>query len=163
MMYAGLVVNILLSGSGMMFFGMLFCRQQSATAVVPGSALYPAGQAVQTNAALVSENVSAGHTPHAAGPETLLAVPAAHATHGPTSGPEYPGLQEQALTLVLPNDEFALTGQLVHAALPFVGLYVPAGHILHCPFDAPVSDPVYPVLHGHQIDETQTRVCTPAT
>jgi len=103
--------------------------------------------------------VSAGHTPHAAGPEALLAAPAAHATHGPTSGPEYPGLHEQALTLVLPADEFEFAGQLVHAALPFVGLYVPAGHILHCPFDAPVSGPVYPVLHGQSIRDKQ--LCAP--
>jgi hypothetical protein len=147
------------------FCGLLLSRQQSTYVVVAGSALKPAGQAVQTDAALVSENVSAGHTPHAAGPEALLAAPAAHATHGPTSGPEYPGLQEQALTLVLPNDEFAFTVQLLHAALPFVDLYVPAGHILHCPFDAPVSGPVYPVLHEHPVDVygAQLRVCTPAT
>jgi hypothetical protein len=56
---------------------------------------------------------------------------------------------------VLPNDEFALTGQLVHAALPFEALYVPAAHMEHCPFEAPKSGPVYPVLHEHVIDETQ--------
>jgi hypothetical protein len=124
-----------------MFCGLLFRPQQSVDVVVPGSALNPAGQFVQADAELL-ENVSAGHVEHNAGPETLLAAPAAHATHGPTSGPEYPGLQEQALTLVLPNDEFAFVVQLLHAALPFVGLYVPDGHILHCPFDAPVSGPV---------------------
>jgi len=125
-----------------MFCGLLFSPQQSADVVVPGNALNPAGQAVQTDAALVLENVSAAHTPHAAGPETLLAAPAGHATHGPTSGPEYPGLHEHAATFVLPADEFALTAQLVHAALPFVALYVPGGHTLHWPFEAPLSGPV---------------------
>ena len=122
--------------------GLLLSPQQSTDVVVPDSALYPIGQAVQTDAALIFENVSAGHTPHAALPETLLAAPAAHATHGPTSGPVYPGLQEQALTFLLPNDEFALTAQLVHAALPEEFLYVPDGHIVHCPLEAPVSGPV---------------------
>jgi hypothetical protein len=124
-----------------MFCGLLFSPQQSCTTVVPGSASNPAGHAVHTEAAL-AEYVFAGHTPHAAGPETLLAAPAAHATHGPTSGPEYPGLHEHVATFVLPADEFEFAGQLVHAALPFVSLYVPAGHILHCPFDAPLAGPV---------------------
>jgi hypothetical protein len=122
--------------------GLLLSAQQSIELVVPGSALNPAGHAVHTDAALVFENVSAGHTPHAAGPEALLAVPAAHATHGPTSGPEYPGLHEHAVTFVLPADEFAFAVQLVHIALPFVGLYVPDGHIAHWPLDAPLSGPV---------------------
>jgi hypothetical protein len=132
-----------------MFCGLLFSPQQSVDVVVPGSALNPAGQFVQADAELL-ENVSAGHVEHNAGPETLLAAPAAHATHGPTSGPEYPGLQEQALTLVLPNDEFAFVVQLLHAALPFVGLYVPDWHIAHCPLETPLSAPVYPVLHEHR-------------
>ena len=66
--------------------GLLFRPQQSRDVVVPGSAFNPAGQAVQTDAELL-ENVSAGHVEHAAGPETLLAVPAAQATHGPPCGP----------------------------------------------------------------------------
>ena len=147
----------------MIFCGLLLSPQQSTDVVVPDRALNPVGQAVQTDAALIFENVSAGHTPHAAGPETLLAAPAAHATHGPTSGPEYPGLQEQALTLVLPTDEFAFVVQFVHAPLPFVDLYVPGGHKLHCPFEAPVSGPVYPVLHGHLVPSTQFGGCTSAT
>jgi hypothetical protein len=99
-------------------------------------------------------NVSAGHVEHAALPDIFLTVPAAHATHGPTSGPVYPELHKQLLTFLLPNNEFAFAVQFVHAALPFVDLYVPTGHILHCPFDAPVSGPVYPVLHEHpRVDE----------
>ena len=114
---------------------------------------------MQTDAALVSENVSAGHTPHVAEPDVFLAVPAAHATHGPTSGPAYPRLQAQALTLGLPTAEVAFAVQFVHAALPFAGLYVPDGHTLHCPFEAPVSGPVYPVLHEHHTPDEQDCGC----
>jgi hypothetical protein len=56
---------------------------------------------------------------------------------------------------MLPTDEFELAGQLVHAALPFEALYVPAAHMAHCPFEAPVSGPVYPVLHEHRIPDEQ--------
>jgi len=147
-----------------LFPGLLFRPQQSADVVVPGSALNPAGHCVHADAEAF-ENVSAGHVEHAAGPEALLAVPAAHATHGPTSGPEYPGLHEHAVTFVLPADEFAFAVQLLHAALPEEFLYVPDGHIVHWPFEAPVSGPVYPVLHEHPVDVygAQLRVCTPAT
>ena len=142
----------------------MFGSQQSATSLLPEADWNPTAQAVHEDAPL-AEYVFAGHTLHAADPEAFLNLPASHATHGPTSGPVYPGLQEQALTFVLPNDEFAFAVQLVHAALPFVDLYVPDGHILHCPFDAPVSGPVYPVLHEHPVDVygAQLRVCTPAT
>jgi hypothetical protein len=156
------VLASLLSASYTFFAYVVFGSQQSDNTVLPFGDVNPTGHAVHEDAPL-AEYVLTGHTLHAAGPETLLAVPAAHATHGPTSGPEYPGLHEHAVTFVLPNDEFALTGQLVHAAVPFVGLYVPGGHVVHCPFEAPVSGPVYPVLHGHQIDATQLWVRTPAT
>ena len=86
--------------------GLLLSPQQSTDVVVPDSALNPVGQAVQTDAALIFENVSAGHTTHAALPETLLAVPAAHATHGPPFGPVYRALHTQAVTFVLADDEF---------------------------------------------------------
>ena len=121
-----------------MFCGLLFSPQQSSTTVVAGSALNPAGQAVQTDAELL-ENVSAGHVEHAAGPEALLAVPAAHATHGPTLGPVYPALHEQSLTFVLPNSEIAFAVQLVHAALPFAGLYLPDTQATHGPPLGPVE------------------------
>ena len=81
----------------MMFCGRLLSPQQSADVVVPGSARNPAGHVVQTEAALAAY-VFAGHTLHAALPETLFAVPAAHATHGPTFGPVYPALHKQSLT-----------------------------------------------------------------
>ena len=65
-MYAGLVANILLSGSCFVivhveiFCGKLFSPQQSADVVVPGGALNPAGQAVHA-AEVAFENVSAAH------------------------------------------------------------------------------------------------------
>lgn len=40
-------------------------------------------------------------------------------------------------------------------ALPFVALYVPGRHALHWPFEAPVSGPVYPVLHEHPRPDEQ--------
>ena len=128
-------------GHDVMFCGLLFSPQQSADVVVPGSALNPAGHAVHEDAPL-REYVLTRHTLHAAGPDTFLNVPAAHATHGPPFGPVYPGLHKQSPMFVLPNNEFAFAAQLVHAALPFVGLYVPDGHIAHWPLEAPVSGPV---------------------
>jgi len=125
-----------------MVCGLLLSPQQSTDVVVPGSALNPAGHAVHTGAALAAY-VLAEHTPHVAEPETFLAVPAAHATHGPTFGPEYPELHEQSLTFVLPTNEFAFAGQLVHAALPFAGLYVAAAQAVHNPPFGPVN----PALH----------------
>ena len=129
---------------------------------------------------------------HAAEPVAFLYVPIGHAAHGPVrSGPVYPGLHwytpeftfsvafcgthgpppgpahhashAQSVMLPLPADEFEFSGQVAHAAGPDAFLYVPGGQALHCPFEAPVSGPVYPVLHEQPIDGTQFRVCTPAT
>jgi hypothetical protein len=124
--------------------GLLLSPQQSRDVVVPGSALNPAGQAVQTDAALVSENASAGHTPHVALPETFLAVPAAHATHDPPFGPVYLALQRQAVTFVLVDGEFELLGHAVHAAVLAVSLYVPIPQAVH----GPPFGPEYPWLHA---------------
>jgi hypothetical protein len=121
-----------------MVCGLLFSPQQSCTAVVPGIAKNPAGHAVHTGAALAAY-VLAEHTPHVAEPEVFLAVPAAHATHGPTSAPVYPELHEQSLTFVLPTNEFAFAVQLVHAALPFETLYLPATQATHGPPSGPVK------------------------
>jgi hypothetical protein len=145
MRYAGLAANILLSGSWfvivhiVMFCGLLFRPQQSVDVVVPGSALNPAGQFVQADAELL-ENVSAGHVEHAAGPETLLAVPAAHATHGPPFGPVYLGLHRQAVIFVLVDGEFELLGHAVHAAVLVLSLYVPIPQAVH----GPLVGPAYP-------------------
>jgi len=122
--------------------GLLFHPQQSCTAVVPDSARKPAGHAVQTGAPLAAY-VSAEHTLHAALPEILFAVPAGHATHGPTFGPVYPELHEQSLTFVLLNNEFAFAEQFVHAALPFADLYLPAAQDTH----SPPLGPVKPASH----------------
>jgi hypothetical protein len=59
----------------------------------------------------------------------------------------------QSVIFPLPADEFELSGHPVQFAVPFVALYVPAGHIAHCPLDAPVSGPVYPVLHAQLVVE----------
>ena len=116
---------------------------------------------------------------HALVPRTRLYLPAGHAAQFAIS-PVYPVSHKHCVlpgtatefigharhVLLADADttvEYVLTGQNVHAALPFVDLYVPAGHILHCPFDAPVSGPVYPVLHDHPIDGTQLRGRSPAT
>ncbi len=119
----------------------MFGSQQSDNTVLAFGDVNPAGHAVHEDAAL-AENVFAGHTLHATGPETFLNVPAAHATHGPPFGPVNPGLQEQSVMLVLPKDEFEFAEQLVHAALPFEDLYVPVGHIAHWPLETPLSAPV---------------------
>ena len=132
----------------------MFGSQQSEDNVLPVGDVNPTAHAVHAETPL-AEYVFAAHTSHAAVPDAFLNFPAAHAGHGPPFGPVYPGLQMQLVIMVLPTDEFELTGQLVHAALPFVCLYVPAAHMLHWPFEAPASGPVYPVLHEHVIDETQ--------
>ena len=121
-----------------MFCGLLFSPQQSTDVVVPDSALNPVGQAVQTDAALTFENVSTGHTPHAALPELFLAVPAAHATHGPPFGPVYRALHTQAVTFVLVDGEFELLGHGVHATVLVLSLYVPIPQAVHGPPAGPV-------------------------
>jgi len=68
--------------------------------------------------------------------------PAAHAAH-------------VALLSAAKVVEYVPTEHLVQFAVPFVALYVPGGHIAHCPLEAPVSGPVYPVLHEHPIPDEQ--------
>jgi hypothetical protein len=77
MRYAGLVANIILSGSGfcatppevhvVMFCGLLFSEQQSVEFTVPERDLYPIGHELQDEAVVTFENVSAAHGRH--GPE----------------------------------------------------------------------------------------------
>ena len=148
------VLAALLSASYRFLAYVVFGSQQSENTVLPFGDVNPAGHETHEDAAL-SEYVFTGHVTHAAGPDAFLNFPATHATHGPTSGPEYPGLHEHAVTFILPADEFAFTGQLVHAALPEEFLYVPEGHTVHCPLEAPVSGPVYPVLHEHSSADEQ--------
>ncbi len=132
----------------------MFGSQQSENSVLPFGDLNPTGHDVQDETPL-GEYVFSGHVTHVAVPDAFLNFPAAHAGHGPPFGPVYPGLHEQLLKIMLLTGEFEFAGKLVHASLPFVGLYVPATHMAHWPLEAPASGPVYPVLHGHDIDETQ--------
>jgi len=74
-------------------------------------------------------------------------------THGPPFGPEHHASHMQSVMLPLPADEFELSGQAVQFAVPFVALYVPGRQALHWPLEAPVSGPVYPVLHEQSIVE----------
>jgi hypothetical protein len=64
----------------------------------------------------------------------------------------------QSVIFPLPADEFELSGQAVQFAVPFEFLYVPGRHALHWPLDAPVSGPVYPVLHEQSIVDRQHSV-----
>jgi hypothetical protein len=114
----------------------------------------PAGHVVHCNDPLTAY-MFGGHVVHAVGPVTFLTLPAAQKTHGPPFGPVLPALHTQLLRFILPIDEFELTGQLVHATVPEEFLYVPDGHTVHWPLEAPVSGPVYPVLHEHPISDRQ--------
>jgi acid stress-induced BolA-like protein IbaG/YrbA len=84
------------------------------------------------------------HAVHASLPLYALYFPAKHAQHVPPSGPQYPALQIQAVTVVCPVaecPEFSL--QVVQAAEPLSVLYLPAAHAEH---RSPYA-PVYPALH----------------
>ena len=155
------VLAALLSASYTFFAYVVFGSQQSDNTVLPFGDVNPSGHEVHENATL-AEYVFAGHVTHAAGPDAFLNFPAAHATHGPTSGPEYRGLHEHAVTFMLATDEFEFAGQLVHAVLPFVDLYLPGEHMAHWPLEAPLSGPVYPALHKHCVANAQV-VGTPYT
>jgi hypothetical protein len=105
----------------------------------------PVAQAIQF---AISPVYPASHK-HRVLPDTATEF-SGHATHV---------LFEVACTAV----DSVFAGQNVHAALPFVDLYVPGGQVVHWPLEAPVSGPVYPVLHEHHIDATQIWFRTPAT
>jgi hypothetical protein len=61
-----------------------------------------------------------------------LYFPAAHGPIGPPSGPVYPALATQALSVVLPEGEEELSGQLEHKTEP-PELYLFDKHIEHVP------------------------------
>jgi hypothetical protein len=89
------------------------------------------------------------HAVHASLPLYALYFPAKHAQHVPPSGPQYPALQIQAVTVVCPVaecPEFSL--QAVQAAEPLSVLYVPAAHAMH----VPPSGPVDPALHRQLVE-----------
>ena len=74
------------------------------------------------------DNEFVGHIKHAAEPVALLNVPAAHAVHGPPSGPEKPVAHSQAVIVVLPSGETEFAGQIEHVPEPDTFLYLPASH-----------------------------------
>jgi hypothetical protein len=87
------------------------------------------------------EYLPAEHCVHSSVPLLVLNVPAMHATHVPPSGPVYPMLHLQPVT-VLPLTEFECAGQLVQLLDPVCSPvtsvavrarnpYVPAGQALH--------------------------------
>jgi hypothetical protein len=100
----------------------------------------PAAHAAQL---AISPVYPASHK-HRVLPDTATAF-SGHATHV---------LFEVACTAV----DSVFAGQNVHAALPFVDLYVPAGHVVQFPLEAPLSAPVYPALHEHNIVDEQVPV-----
>ena len=75
-------------------------------------------------------------------PGCALCLPAAHAAHGPPSGPVEPALHVQFVEAVLPSGELDLAAHAVHASLPDAALYLPDTHAEH----APPSGPSYPGL-----------------
>ena len=79
----------------------------------------------------------------AAEPVLFLYIDAAHAAHGPPSGPVFPTLHRQPAERVLPLAEEAFAGQLVQAVEPVVSLYIDAAHAVQ----GPLFGPVYPALH----------------
>jgi len=101
-------------------------------------------QSVRASLPVADVELDDGQAMHPALPAASLYVPATHAVHSPPSGPVYPALHLQAVTLSFPAaDVESDDGQAKHSALPAVSLYVPATHAVH----SPPSGPVYPALH----------------
>jgi len=70
-----------------------------------------------------------GQSKQAALPAVSLYVPAEHAEHSPPSGPVYPAMHSQSVTLSLPSDDEAVVdGQAKHSVLPVSSLYLPGAH-----------------------------------
>jgi hypothetical protein len=110
----------------------------------------PAGQGVHSVDAFKDANVPALHGRHKPDPFTALNVPTRHASHTPPSGPEYPTLHTQSVTLLLPGgDEDWLDGHRTHAAPPVRLRYVPPGHSEQSP--APSSALKNPASHAVQL------------
>ena len=61
--------------------GALFHAQQSSSSIVPGSDLYPAGHALQEDAVVTFENVSAAHSRHGEESGVGLNEPVGQDTH----------------------------------------------------------------------------------
>ena len=86
-----------------------------------------------------------GQDSQAEGPDALLCVPTAHASHAP-SGPVKPASHGHTVSAVPRLPEFA--GQLVQACEPLPLLYVGATHAVH----EPPSGPEYPALQRQAVE-----------
>ena len=90
----------------------------------------PTSQALHAEAPATSEYVPTsqkrhdviGISRHARDPTTFLYLPAAHALHGPPSGPVNAALHWQLLRLVLSRSDVEFPGQLEQAAEPTLAL-----------------------------------------
>ena len=90
----------------------------------------PVSQALHAEAPATSEYVPtsqkrhdvSGISKHACDPTTFLYLPAAHALHGPPSGPVNAALHWQLLRLVLSRSDVEFPGQLEQAAEPTLAL-----------------------------------------
>lgn len=82
----------------------------------------PGPQSVQVLAPAVAEYVLALQLTHVPDASAVLYSPAAHAAHGPASGPLCPTGHWQLLRALLPLGELSVLGQAVHSADPIVSL-----------------------------------------
>lgn len=103
--------------------------------VEPGSAVVPSGQAVQTNAPMVLENVSAGHGRQELEPGIGAKVPATQGEHGSVPlGLDVPAGHAGSVVVVTvvhdaePGSDVVPGGQARHAAAPGAAANVSAGH-----------------------------------
>jgi hypothetical protein len=115
---------------------------QAAEDVLAGRERALEGHAQHTAAvfAATSElNWFAGHTyeTYAEPPDAALNVPAAHATHGPPSGPEYPALHVQSAASPEPSAEVESAAHPTQLPAPGPALNVLAAHTTHAPPSGP--------------------------
>ena len=106
--------------------------------VLPAGDGASAGQLLHTEEPIAAEYLPAMQSVHASLPRAVLYFPATHAKHVPPSGPVYPVLQIQAVTVVCPIAECPESLQAVQAVEPLSVLYVPAAHAEHRSPYAPV-------------------------
>lgn len=84
----------------------------------------------------LGDDACAGHAVQLAAPLLFLKVPAAHATHGPPSGPVKPGLHLQSVRWPEPASAWEWAGQFWHSPSASF-LKVPARHAPQGPPSAP--------------------------
>lgn len=140
-------------------------QMQPVTRLLPSPECESLGHSLHVAAdvaPLAVEYLPPEHSEQAAEPSTCLYVPAKQALHSPPFGPQYPALQMQSLTLLLPTGDEVCAGHdlqvaseispvpaeylprehALHADEPTTSLYVPASQAPH----ARPSGPVYPRL-----------------